>query len=114
MLTAFRRSAAFSSAVRLSVITWPTGSTAQPYRADHTPGTGTGAPGRARACTAASASPVVSDRRDQQVMSARGALDVQEVAGPKILDPRVVQGPHERRRVAVLFSDSARRLRSSM
>jgi hypothetical protein len=36
-------------------------------------------------------------------MSAR-AFDMQEVAGAKILDPRVVQGSHGRAVVAIMFS----------
>jgi hypothetical protein len=47
--------------------------------------------------------------RDQLVMPASDALDAQKIAVAKVFDPSIVQGSHRRRRVAVLFSDSARR-----
>src|ERR1044071_6985365 len=49
-----------------------------------------------------------------QLGVAANALHDQEITGAKILDPGVVEGSHGRRRVAVLFSDNARRRWASM
>ena len=45
---------------------------------------------------------------------AAGYLDAQEITIAKVFDPGVVEASHWRRPVAVLFSDSARRPRSSI
>ena len=67
----------------------------------HAQGAAVASPGASR-----SAAPARNGRND--------AFDVQKVAVAKVFDPRVVKGSHRRRRVAVLFSDNARRRWPSM